>query len=92
VVVFNVGMVPVAGLPLKIVPVTAKFVVAMVAAALFNVSPVKALPALGLPVAPFTDGKRSFTASIGAAPTVIVVVVVAQLVGFNFSHNLYVIG
>ena len=73
---------------MKVVPVTAKLVVVAVAAAAFKVSPVKALPTLALPVTPLVLGKTSLTASIGAAPTVTVAVVVAQFVGFNFSHSL----
>ena len=59
---------------------------AAVAAAAFKVSPVNALPALGLPVAPLTLGNTSLTASIGAAPTFTVAVAGLQFAGFNFSQ------
>ena len=79
--------------PIEVAGVTtANVALVVVAAAPLMVSPVKALPADGLPVAPLATGNGSFVATTGAAPTVIVAVVVAQLVGFSFSHNLYVIG
>jgi hypothetical protein len=56
----------------------------------FKVSLVNALPALLLPNAPFTPVIVSLVAAIGGAPTVVVMLVVLQFVGFNFSHTVYV--
>ena len=56
------------------------------------VSPVKALPAFGFPVAPFTPTIVSLVATIGVGSTVTVIVASLQFDGatpaFNFSHNL----
>ena len=49
----------------------------------------KTLPALVLPVAPFGTLKLSGAATMGAAPTVTVMVAGSQLVGLAVSHSLY---
>ena len=67
---------------------TAKFAFAVDAAAPLIVSPVKALPAVGLPVAPLTPLIVSLVATTGAGSTVTVIVASLQFVGFSFSHNL----
>ena len=47
------------------------------------------MPALGLPVAPFTGPKLSFTASITGAVTVTVATALSQLVGLVISQMVY---
>ena len=44
------------------------------------------MPALGLPVAPFTGPNASSTATIAGAVTVTVMVAVSQLVGLSTSQ------
>ena len=71
---------------------TASVALVVVAGALLMVSPVKALPALGLPVAPLTAVNGSLVATMGAAPTTTVTVVLTQfgtaMLALSFSHNL----
>ena len=68
---------------------TAKVALAVVAGAPLIKSPAKAVPALGLPLRPLLEANTSAVATMGAAPTVMVAVVVAQFVGLSFSHSLY---